>query len=192
MRPFRFTIASLIGVVGFVALAAASLRAATPAWDRWLFGGTLLVLLTSVLLAIHRTGRKRAFWLGFSLFGWATLGASLVPTIAARLPTTRALQRLDELRPEGLAKVDFDRDGFADLFVVNSSTGATEAGRSWALAMKNAVPWDASRRSTENIIAIGHSLVTLMLAFAGGLLSRTLSHPSPIPRISIPQPRDPE
>ena len=79
MRRIRFTIASLLGVVLFVAVAFAALRAATDAWDSGVFGLTLGLLLTSVLLAVHRAGGRRAYWLGFALFGGTYLGASLIP-----------------------------------------------------------------------------------------------------------------
>jgi hypothetical protein len=57
------------------------------------------ILSTSILLAIHRTGTGRAFWLGFTLFGWTYLGLSLVPSIESRLLTTKALAYLDTKLP---------------------------------------------------------------------------------------------
>jgi len=68
MSRIRFSIASLLVVVLFVAVGFA-------------FTLTLAVLLTSILLAIHRTESRRAFWTGFALFGWTYLALSLVPTI---------------------------------------------------------------------------------------------------------------
>jgi hypothetical protein len=81
MRLPRYTIRSLLGVVLFVAIAVAALRASTDGWDSWLLGLTLLSLQTAVLLAVHRTDRKRAYWLGFGSFGWVYLVASLIPPI---------------------------------------------------------------------------------------------------------------
>jgi hypothetical protein len=99
MRSPRFTIRGLLGVVLFVGVAVADLRAPTDAWDSAAFGLTLLTLLAAVLLAIHRADRRRAYWMGFALFGWVYLGASLVPPIEARLPTTRGLTYLDSKLP---------------------------------------------------------------------------------------------
>ena len=71
MRRFRFSIAGLLVVVLIIAVAVAALRSATDAWEGCVFGTALLALLTAVLLAVHRTDRRRAYWLGFALFGWA-------------------------------------------------------------------------------------------------------------------------
>ena len=48
------------------------------------FSLTLLTLITAVLLAIHRGGKRRAFWLGFALFGGSYLIASLIVQIPVR------------------------------------------------------------------------------------------------------------
>src|SRR5262249_51252610 len=93
-RP-RFSIARLLLVVLFVAVAAAALREATALWDSALFGLTALALLTAIQLAVHRDGRGRAFWTGFTLFGWAYWVASLIPQVESPLLTTKALAYLD-------------------------------------------------------------------------------------------------
>ena len=99
MRRIRFNIASLLVVVLFVAVGFAALRESNDLWDSGLFTLTLGVLLISILLAIHRTESRRAFWIGFALFGWIYLGLSLVPSIESRLMTTKALAYLDSKVP---------------------------------------------------------------------------------------------
>src|SRR4051794_30627867 len=99
MRRFRFSIAGLLMVVFFVAVAVAALRASTDAWDSGVLGLALVTLTMAVLLAVHRTERRRAYWLGFALFGCVYLVASLVPTIESRLPTTKGLAYLDAKVP---------------------------------------------------------------------------------------------
>jgi di/tricarboxylate transporter len=54
MPKFRFTIASLLVLVLFVAVGFAALREASDLWDSGLFTLTLGVLLISTLLATHR------------------------------------------------------------------------------------------------------------------------------------------
>ena len=89
MRRIRFNIASLLVAVLFVAVGFAALRESSDLWDSGLFTLMLTVLLISILLAIHRSDARRAFWLGFALFGWTYLGLSLVPPIETRLMTTK-------------------------------------------------------------------------------------------------------
>jgi hypothetical protein len=59
-----------------------------------MFTVTLVALLMSILLAMHRTEKRRAFWLGFALFGWAYMALTVMPSIESRLITTKALAHL--------------------------------------------------------------------------------------------------
>jgi hypothetical protein len=95
VRRIRFNIASLLVGILFVAVGFAALRESTEFRDSGLFSLMLIVLLGSILLAIHHSEAKRAFWLGFALFGGGYLAFSLVPSIESRLITTKALAYLD-------------------------------------------------------------------------------------------------
>jgi hypothetical protein len=99
MKHIRFSIASLLLVVLFVAVGFAALRESNETWNSGVFTLTLAALLISILLAIHRTESRRAFWIGFALFGWIYLGLSLVPSIEYRLLTTKGLAYLDSKVP---------------------------------------------------------------------------------------------
>src|SRR5271166_6770590 len=102
MRKLRFHIASLLAIVLILGFAFAALRESSELWESGLLTATLGILLISILLAIHRTEKRRAFWLGFSLFGSAYLGFSLVPSIEPRLITTKALAFLDSKLPRSI------------------------------------------------------------------------------------------
>ena len=153
----------------FVAVSVAALRASTDAWDVGVFGFTLLTMLSSVLLAVHRTDLRRAYWLGFALFGWAYLTSSLVPTVEARLPTTKGLASLDSMLT-GRVRIS-QTVAFSPQ---ENSLDRTSSGviRIWDVGTGKlpSVPGGSS----EDFTRIGHSLLTFLMAFAGGLLSRNL------------------
>jgi AcrB/AcrD/AcrF family len=96
MRDPRFNIASLLGAISFVAIGFAALREANELWDSGLFSLALGLLLIAVLLAVHRTEARRAFWMGFALFGWVYLSLSLISSTESRLITTQALAYLEK------------------------------------------------------------------------------------------------
>ena len=125
MRRFRFHLGTLVILVLLLGVGFAALRESNETWDSSIFSLTLGMLSVSILLAIHRTERRREFWLGFALFGSAYLGLSLVPSIESRLITTKALAFVDSKMPRsipaGLAYFDYDNDGSMDLYVVNKS-----------------------------------------------------------------------
>ena len=102
-----------------------TVRESDETWDSSIFSITLGVLPISILLAVHRTETRRAFWLGFALFGSAYLRFSLVLSIESRMMTTKALDFLDSKLPRsipaGFAYFDYDNDGSMDLYVVNNS-----------------------------------------------------------------------
>ncbi len=99
MRRFRFHIGSLLVLVLLMGVGFAALREANDVWDGGVFTLTLGVLLISILLAVHRMGSRRAFWIGFALFGWSYIGLASIPQVAARLVTTKALAYLDSKIP---------------------------------------------------------------------------------------------
>jgi hypothetical protein len=92
----RYNIASMLGAIAFVAVGLAALREANDEWDSGLFSLTLGLLLNAVLLAVHRTEARRAFWIGFALFGWGYLSLSLISSTESRLITTQALVSLEK------------------------------------------------------------------------------------------------
>lgn len=73
MKRFRFSLAGLMAAVLIVAVACAALRFASELWASATLTITVGVLLTAILGVVLREGRIRAFWLGFSVFGWAYL-----------------------------------------------------------------------------------------------------------------------
>ena len=203
MRRIRFNIASLLLVVLVLAVGFAALRESNETWDSVLFTLALCVLLVSILLAIHRSEARRAFWLGFALFGAAYLGLSLVTSIESRLITTKALTYLDSKVP-----------GRTQTFFTGRLTGGSPGtpgnqvssvafspdGRQLATSSLGTVRlWDAKTGTllggwagtTENFVRIGHSLFALLAGWFGGLLSRRLwraSRPPEPETVGFPDP----
>jgi hypothetical protein len=186
MTRFRFSIASLLGLVVFVAIAVAGLRAASDGWDSALFTTTLAMLLVSVLLAVHSAGRQRAFWFGFCLFGWAYLVASLVPQVEPRLVTTKGLAWLDAT---GLGRSQHMVEQL--VVALDNSINQTKTMQGLALGpnsrtvadstdLGNIRLWDSATEkllsgsggTSGNFMRIGHTLTALVLAFLCGHLSR--------------------
>jgi hypothetical protein len=186
MKRIRFNIASLLGVILVLGVGFAGLRESNDTWDSSIFSITLCFLLISIPLAVDRTDKRRAFWMGFALFGSAYLGFSLSPPIESRLITTRALTFLDsKVAPSIPTRLTYN--GLTDTLVVNNSqpiplnvtkrTGIDPDVNFVGVSIPNILvklPPSGSSGTAENFVRIGHSLLALISALLGGLISRRL------------------
>jgi hypothetical protein len=186
MRGFRFNIAGLIVFILICGIAFAALKESSDLWEHGVFSLTLLALVTSLLLAIHRTGTHRAFWVGFALFGGAYLGLSVIPPIESRLVSSQGLAYLHSKLPGQPAQtfsfVITTNGGGAPSSRAQTVTltggqnqlnaGGARLVRNWTLASNLLNAWGSS---TENFVKIGHSLLAIVLAWFGAILSRRLS-----------------
>lgn len=187
MGRFRFSIASILVAVLACAVGVAALRESTDLWDAGVFTAAAAALLASALLAFHRDGRGRAYWLGFAAFGGAYLVASLVPPVESRLVTTKGLAYLDSKLP-GRAQsftVQFRQNGSAAgtatavqalAFSIDGNTlAASGPGRVVRVWDVSTGAWLAGSGGTsENFLRIGHSLLALLVALLGGRVSLRL------------------
>jgi hypothetical protein len=184
MRRFRFHIGSLLIVIILLGIGFAALRESNDLWDSSVFTVTLGALLVSVLLAIHRNGLKRAFWIGFAIFGWVYLGLTSVPWIESRLLTTKVLAYFDSKIP-GRPQVITGQAWGGPANGRGQSTRILDVS-STDIAIAGSQPirvWDAGTGrllgswggTTENFLRIGHSLLTIIAAWLGGGLSRYLA-----------------
>lgn len=89
MRRIRFSIGSLLVFILICGVAFAALKESTDWWEKGTFSVAVLVLLLSTLLSSVLAVGRRAFWLGFALFGWAYLLLSLIPSVETRLVTSQ-------------------------------------------------------------------------------------------------------
>jgi hypothetical protein len=185
MPKLRFNIASLVGVIVILGVSFAALRESSDIWERSVFTLILGVLLIAILLAVHRTESRRAFWIGFALFGWIYLGLSLVPSIESRLIATKGLAYLHSKLSERSLKINTVRHSGSWSFahrkqvqnLSNNSAGddgIVVGHEVWLFDSTNGRLRNAWSGTTENFVRIGHSLFALLAAWLGGQLSRRL------------------
>ena len=180
MRYIRFNIASLLVTILIIGFGFAALRESNDLWDGRVMTLTLSVLLTSILFAVHRKESRRAFWLGFALFGWIYLGLALVPSMESRLLTRKVLVYLESKVPGrylklSILEVSTSGSGPPSSPAQNIAiiTDGSQAGPSIPGQMKISLGgWSGS---TENFVRIGHSLLSLIVGLSGGHLSRQLN-----------------
>jgi hypothetical protein len=79
MRGLRLSIAGLMSIVLATALGFAALRNGSAASAGGLFLATQATLALASVGALCRRGEKRAWWIGFALFGWIYLVCSFAP-----------------------------------------------------------------------------------------------------------------
>jgi hypothetical protein len=186
MRRFRFHLGTLVILVLLMGIGLAALRESTGLWDNSIFSITLSMLPISILLAVHSFGPRRAFWVGFALFGSAYLGLSIVPSIQFRLITTTGLVYLDSKvtrpipRSVALYNLLVGNESQPDALFLNQSDGTFDdmplvtGSKPWFSNILAGPPLAGSSGTSENFVRIGHSLLALMAAFVGGLISRYL------------------
>jgi hypothetical protein len=184
VKRIKFTIGTLLIVVLFLGLCFAALKQASDTWDGGILGVTIGLLLVSILLAVHRVGEKRAYWLGFALFGATYLGLTFVPAVESRLSTTQALKFLDSKipgRPIMITGEPWGSTSNTTQVIVNTTAinGNVLSGpnQGQTVALWNVAPGPMAGTwagTSENFIRIGHSLVSWLAAWAGGLVSRAI------------------
>jgi hypothetical protein len=142
----RFSISRLMALVLFIAVGIAA--AMTGA-----FAFAVVALATTTLCALLTRGSSRAFFLGFTGFGWASmlLAFGAGPDIRYALPTIRPIIRIYEAingpGPPAFKSPD-------------------EAQR-WTTQLVESV---------NTAITVGHSLISLSFALAGGAVAWLIAH----------------
>jgi hypothetical protein len=167
-------------LVGFAAVAFAALRHPTETWAGVLLLATLGMLAVAVLGVINREGNRRAWWLGFVLFGSGYLALAFAPWTRPRLPMTALLVRLHArfqrfIASENALRITATRAGAVR---VDSELG-------WTLeASEITLSGDALRISSfgttmisntaapRHFLDVGHCLLAWPVALVGALAAR--------------------
>jgi len=74
----RFTVQWMMCLTLFLAVGIASLLNASAGWVMVVRSLSASLLLIAILGTIYRTGRRRAFWVGFLTFGWGYVILSVI------------------------------------------------------------------------------------------------------------------
>jgi hypothetical protein len=193
MRPPRFTITGLMGLVVVVAVGAAALRFASEPWAGVLVMLTLGTLGAAVLAFHERAGVRRAWWRGFALFGWGSVVLAMGPwaseAIAPHLPTTMGLDALyAQVNPRGPVQQAslVDSSPIRSTVTILPSTGSPSlpnptTGPSTTVLDPTGTPAASSTRSIfkfasnatpEFFHRVGHCLWALLVACVGGVVGR--------------------
>lgn len=210
----RYSIRMLVAAIGFCGLGLASLRSPSQLWAATLFSLALAVLVASLVGIAFQRGHRRAFWVGFTIAGWAywlvALGPWVGDVVGPRLVTTALLEILnDHVKPAApKAWGSVPKSLMSQLGNISYIPGSQKAGTKLEPAGKlspgklsrwevwTEPEWDSDgarvgRRlalvSSEPFRRIGHSLLTLLVAFTVGVVTGRFSalheaHPPVAPK----------
>jgi hypothetical protein len=181
MKRFRFNIANLITIIFILGVGFAALRESSDLWASGVFTLTIGVLLISILLGVQRTESRRAFWIGFALFGWTYLGLSLVPSIVSRLITTKALGYLRSRLSERSLKINTVQHTGSWSLAPPGNDGIVVSHEVWLFDRTSGRRLNGWNGTTKNFVRIGHSLFALLLGMLCGQVSRRLCQSSGSP-----------
>ena len=97
LRRPRFSIASILAIIGIVGIALAAFRDPSYLWASVTFSTAFAALVLAIINVLYSRGARRAYWAGFALCGWAYFAICSVPGLRVALPAAR--HRGDLRRP---------------------------------------------------------------------------------------------
>jgi hypothetical protein len=198
MARWRFSLASLAGVVALAAVSCAALVNASA----WIASGFLTAVFLLLALATVRAAmRPRGFSTGFAIAGWLYVAVALGPfagPLGQHLATTMALGKLAGLMPQSSRDVQVmalqayaagtPTPVFTNTITPQSTAvdlGITVSGGAFNYIttppvttryqpVYRTVP-QVSTEYIEAFLRIGQALWTMALAFVGGLVAMALA-----------------
>jgi drug/metabolite transporter (DMT)-like permease len=185
---FQFSIKALLGSVVFVALACTALLNASEWWASAACTVTLAVLLIAVLASVFRRGPRRAFWLGFAIFGWTYVLLTFWPASDPTFPCQRHVLTTRLSRWAYFGLLPLVRTPPAEPVPMAPFSGRSGGGDSYVrdefrdratLVLTPAAPAPPAPPRTyypdyTPFLTIAEWLWTLLLAMLGGILARYL------------------
>lgn len=104
MQGMRYSLGTLLGAMAVFAVTIVALRTGNWFWARALFTLALVLNLGAVLGGIFLNGKRRAFWIGFALFGLSYWFIANLPSLRIaeyQLFTKQVNVMLQKYVPEG-------------------------------------------------------------------------------------------
>jgi len=167
-RTIRFSIAGLMGAVVVAAIGLAALRDASETWAGVMLLSTCAVLALGIVGVVCRAEGERAWWLGFSLFGWGYLALAFWTWHHdgwPRLPTVVLLDTLTTklgATPHGIGPGGMGGMGGGMRSIPSFMVFGGFGGNAGAVG------------SADSFAQVGHCLWALLFAILGGILARAL------------------
>lgn len=175
MKALAFSIKGLLLAVTLTAFGLTALLNASWVWTSVVVSVTLLVLLTALLAIPCRPSPRRAFWLGFAIFGWGyllILHTPLGEAYQAGAPTTVVLEKAYEaINPE------YERTEPDTPRILFSSGSRIEVhARPLRMRRDGVIPLDIPSKAVADkneFHRLGNYLWAWLLALVGGVASRS-------------------
>ena len=183
----RFSLATLLIVMGVAALGCAAVANWSPLWAEIMLTTTGAILLVGLLVALFGRGSTRTFATGFAAVGLAYfLLAFFAPAEIRdeRLATRRAIDRLFALMQKTNADARTTSEfQLVEVVLDGSTNGSTPGGDSSFMFGVGTRPTLVTGRTVFNsppreFEDIGHCLWTLLLALIGGVLAQVIQRAS--------------
>ncbi len=177
MPRYRFSIRGMMTFVLITALAFAALRTPTRIWANAWYTMALLGVTMAIPAAVATRDGRRLFWLGFAVCGGVYFLFALTPWVeeqaSYRLLTTAVL----DLMAPGIVDRDYLAKTYMRVFQPPSSPVAPSPWQVWNLTEPEAQTWRQGYvvlHAPFLYFRIGHSAFCLLIAMAGGELTRYL------------------
>jgi hypothetical protein len=169
----KYSLKSLFFGVTCIAVCCAALTIGTRPVAAASMALTFVLLLSAIVFCFVSQGSKRAFWFGFSVFGWGFLMVHFLPSLETKIlptrlsPTSLVDDLLDKMHPLLVHNVPADWDPSVDPQGYNSSpTGTLFGDGKGGYVYKLPV--------LVFFRVIGQMLFTILMALLGGILGRFL------------------
>jgi hypothetical protein len=186
MKSARFTIAGMLATIGGLGIGFAALTHPNEWTASALLTMTYGLLLVSLLAAVGNHDIRRAFWMGFALFGWAyglvNLNVGPGGSVSQDLITTRAIDRLRPvLHPneKPYSPMIMNWNGTTPLPLYSpyspnvwAANGSPNGVNSWPAVASSICPSCGSTivgASADAFSRIGQSVATVIVALLGGI-----------------------